>query len=219
MPQPKVFVSHSSHDLVFAQRFIADLRAAGIDAWIDQAGSQMGDFQRRINEALADCKWFVLVLTPAALSSQWVQHEVGAAIRLKNLGQIRDLIFIRAELVDHQELPPLWGVFSIVDAFTEAEYSSALSLLIQTVGRATVSAQPPISGKRIPVVQTTTRRTLFGDVTGVVCPSCATFNPLDEVERRADVVALPPNLWGNHPADCGSCHVSFYYTHAPLAER
>lgn len=31
MAQPKVFVSHSSKDIAFAERLVKDLRAAGVD--------------------------------------------------------------------------------------------------------------------------------------------------------------------------------------------
>jgi hypothetical protein len=34
MAQPKVFVSHSHVDDAFAEQLVADLRAAGADAWL-----------------------------------------------------------------------------------------------------------------------------------------------------------------------------------------
>jgi TIR domain len=91
--QPKIFVSHSHKDDAFTECLVGDLRQAGANAWMDNTGLGAGNFQQRISEALADCEWFVLVLTRDALVSSWVRQEVDAANRLKNQGKIHDLIF------------------------------------------------------------------------------------------------------------------------------
>jgi formylglycine-generating enzyme required for sulfatase activity len=132
MAQPKIFVSHSHKDDAFTERLVEDLCKAGADAWMDKTDLGAGNFQQRISEALADCEWFVLVLTRDALASPWVRQEVDAANRLKNQGQIHDLIFIQAEPLEHRELPALWGVFNIFDAVTD--YVSARDHTLQAVG-------------------------------------------------------------------------------------
>jgi hypothetical protein len=131
-PPPKVFVSHSHSDDTFTNRLVDDLRQAGATVWMDNTDLGAGNFQQRISEALADCDWFVLVLTRAALASQWVRQEVDAANRLKHYGQMRDLIFIQAEPLEQRELPPLWGVFNIFDATTD--YAAALNRALKAVG-------------------------------------------------------------------------------------
>jgi len=83
-----------------------------------------GNFQEHINQALADCEWFLLVLTQNALASDWVRMEVDAAIRLKHQKQVKDLILIKASDLDYAELPALWGVFNILDA--TVDYATAL---------------------------------------------------------------------------------------------
>src|SRR5215472_13038635 len=132
MAQPKIFVSHSSKDSSFAETLVADLRQFGADAWMDKTDLGAGNFQQRISEALADCEWFVLVLTKDALASPWVRQEVDAANRLKNQGKIHDLIFVQAGPVDHSELPALWGVFNILDA--TKDYTDALNRTLKVVG-------------------------------------------------------------------------------------
>ena len=72
MAQPKIFVSHSSDDTAFAMSLVADLCAAGAHAWLDTNDLGAGNFQERISTALAECEWFVLVLTRNALASRWV---------------------------------------------------------------------------------------------------------------------------------------------------
>ncbi len=107
MAKPKVFVSHSTKDIEFASKLVNDLNASGAQAWLDSNDLGAGDFQERISQALADCEWFVVVLTRNALSSPWVRQEVNAANRLKHQGQIHDLIFVKAAEVKHTEVPAL----------------------------------------------------------------------------------------------------------------
>ena len=89
MAKPKIFVSHSTNDNDFATKLVNDLNAAGAQAWMDMKDLGAGNFQENISKALADCEWFVLVLTRNALASDWVRMEVDAAIRLKHKKQIR----------------------------------------------------------------------------------------------------------------------------------
>jgi TIR domain-containing protein len=115
MARPKIFVSHSSLDTAFASKLVTDLKAAGADAWMDTNDLGAGNFQQGISEALANCEWFLLVLTPNALVSDWVRMEVDAAIWLKHQKRIKELIFIKAADIDFRGLPVLWCVFNIFD--------------------------------------------------------------------------------------------------------
>ncbi len=140
---PKIFVSHSHVDEAFAERLVADLRAAGADAWLDKTDLGAGDFQERISAALGNCEWLVLVLTRNALTSQWVRHEVNAAIILKHAKQIRELIFIQAGPLEYSELPALWRVFNVFDAI--ADYSSALDRVVNEVGVVAQETRAPVT--------------------------------------------------------------------------
>ncbi|HEY7834499.1 MAG TPA: toll/interleukin-1 receptor domain-containing protein, partial [Ktedonobacterales bacterium] len=79
----RVFVSHATPDSAFAQRLASDLRAFGIDAWLDSSHMGPGDFVARISAALQR-DVLVLVLTRAAIASPWVQQEMNAAITRAN---------------------------------------------------------------------------------------------------------------------------------------
>jgi TIR domain len=132
MAKPKIFVSHSTKDTAFASTLVNDLNTAGAQAWMDVNDLGAGNFQANISKALADCEWFLLVLTPNALSSDWVRMEVDAAIRLKHQKRIKELIFIKAADVDHTDFPALWGVFNVFDA--TADYATALAKTVKEVG-------------------------------------------------------------------------------------
>jgi formylglycine-generating enzyme required for sulfatase activity len=142
MAAPRVFLSHSSRDAAFTARIEADLRAAGAVVYRVSA-DQGGDFQQRIDEALAACEWVVLVLTGDAVASPWVQQEIRAAIRLKNLGRIRDLLPIQAGPLDPRTLPPLWGVFNVFDA--TRDYAAARMDVLRALGLSTAVAPALLS--------------------------------------------------------------------------
>jgi formylglycine-generating enzyme required for sulfatase activity len=93
---------------------------------------QGGDFPQRIEEALADSSHVVLVLTKDAVASPWVQQEIHAAIRLKNQGQLRDILLFQAGPFDSRSLPPLWGVYNVFDA--TRDYVAACMDLLRTLG-------------------------------------------------------------------------------------
>jgi formylglycine-generating enzyme required for sulfatase activity len=159
MSAPRVFVSHSHKDDTFTQRLVQDLGAAGADVWVDVAGVGADDFQKRINQALQSCEWFVLVLTPAAIASPWVELEVHAAFRLKVQGRIRGIIQVLAAPVSQAEIPPTWGAFAHFDA--TSDYPAARNRVLRELGLAippqsTVPAQsraplsPPPGGTPFP---------------------------------------------------------------------
>ena len=138
MAQPKIFVSHSHDDNNFAEKLVKDLNAAGSNAWLDKNELGAGDFQARINKALANCEWFLLVLSRNALASPWVQQEVNAANARKYLRQIQNLIFMKAGPIRHDEVPPLWQVYNIYDA--TSDYQDALNRALKDIGLQPVPA-------------------------------------------------------------------------------
>jgi len=73
----EVFLSHSHRDLAFVAKLVEVLRRHGIPIWYserDILGAQQ--WHDEIGQALQRCDWFVLVLSPAAVESKWVKHEL-----------------------------------------------------------------------------------------------------------------------------------------------
>ena len=73
----EVFVSHSSHDRTFVERLVSVLCRHGIPLWYSQTnilGAQM--WHDEIGSALRRCDWFLLVLSPGAVTSPWVKREL-----------------------------------------------------------------------------------------------------------------------------------------------
>lgn len=86
---PRIFVSHSSIDDAFNTRLVRDLRSTLGDSdavWNDTAGSlQGGDhWWSKIKKELSERPIFIVVLSPNAIASKWVNDEINIAWSLKN---------------------------------------------------------------------------------------------------------------------------------------
>ncbi|HEY7833318.1 MAG TPA: toll/interleukin-1 receptor domain-containing protein [Ktedonobacterales bacterium] len=71
----RVFVSHSHEDDAFCQRLVSALRRAGANVWYDEHNMDSGLLLDTIERELRARPVFVLILSPAALASQWVRDE------------------------------------------------------------------------------------------------------------------------------------------------
>ena len=77
---PKAFVSHATADHPFVEKFAADLRANGVDAWYSGWEIKPGDSIRaKIDEGLEGCEYFIIVLSKNSINRPWVQKELDAA--------------------------------------------------------------------------------------------------------------------------------------------
>jgi hypothetical protein len=72
---PKVFISHSSHDRPFVEReVIALLKRHGIETWYSRDDIRAtSDWEQSIRGALSACDWFLIVLSPESVQSEWVR--------------------------------------------------------------------------------------------------------------------------------------------------
>lgn len=77
MAAPLIFISHSaSDDAEKVAELAARLREAGFEPWLDRDILEADDeWRREIDEALTLCNGGVVVVSPAALDSEWVKHE------------------------------------------------------------------------------------------------------------------------------------------------
>jgi formylglycine-generating enzyme required for sulfatase activity len=83
MPSPRLFISHSSQDVVWCRPFVIALRAANCTCFYDE-DSIPGtvEWLQLIQQELIACDLFVLVLTPIAWESVWVQRELALALTM-----------------------------------------------------------------------------------------------------------------------------------------
>ena len=80
---PRVFVSHGSEDKErFVIPFATELRAQGVDAWVDRWEIRSGDslVQKIFDEGIEKAQAFVVVLSLTSIQKPWVRDELDAAV-------------------------------------------------------------------------------------------------------------------------------------------
>jgi hypothetical protein len=79
--EPRAFFSYSRDDSPFVTRLAADLKTAGISAWLDTRDIPPGrEWDRAIEAALAKIPRMILILSPSSAASRNVRDEISFAI-------------------------------------------------------------------------------------------------------------------------------------------
>jgi hypothetical protein len=79
--EPWAFFSYSRDDSPFVTRLAADLKTAGINAWLDTRDIALGhEWDRAIETALAKIPRMILILSPSSAASRNVRDEISFAI-------------------------------------------------------------------------------------------------------------------------------------------
>src|SRR5262245_17646611 len=79
----KIFISYSRKDMDFVRKLAGDLEKAGYDVWWDITDLRGGDdWVRQIPEAIRLSQFFLVVLTPDSVESEWVRKEYTQALSL-----------------------------------------------------------------------------------------------------------------------------------------
>src|SRR2546421_6563713 len=89
MTTSRIFVSHSSKDQDFCIRLVEDLRQTLGDesaVWYDSRGGLFGGdtWWSKIMQELKARQVFIVVLSPDAVASKWVNDEINLAWRQRN---------------------------------------------------------------------------------------------------------------------------------------
>ena len=114
MKPREVFLSHASADRRAVQKIVASLKDHGVSVWYSQTslkGAQA--WHDEIGKALARCDWLVVVLTPAAVRSDWVKHEVTFALIEKRYRQ--RIVPLLIKKCQHQKLSWTLAGMQMVD--------------------------------------------------------------------------------------------------------
>jgi hypothetical protein len=80
----QVFLSHSAKDKQFVSSLARVLRRYKVPYWYSKfslEGAQQ--WHDEIGKALRHCNWFVLILSPNSVKSEWVKHELMFALSNK----------------------------------------------------------------------------------------------------------------------------------------
>jgi hypothetical protein len=102
----KVFLSYTSVDAAMAKRIAEAIVAAGIDTWWDQWEIKAGDsLRQKVDQGIAGCTHFIVLLTSNSIAKPWVNAEMDAAF-VQRLSEACTFIPLRHNL-RADALPPL----------------------------------------------------------------------------------------------------------------
>ena len=76
-----IFISYSHKDTDYAHKLADVLQREGFDVWIDARLDYGSQWPMEIQRQLDDCSAFILIMTPRAYQSEWVQSELSRAKR------------------------------------------------------------------------------------------------------------------------------------------
>ena len=108
----QVFISHSHQDKVVVDWLVDQVEAVGHKAWVASRDLPPGSNQtEEIRRALAESDAYILLLTEQGYDSEYVKHEVGAAVVSnkpvialvdhavadRNLGMLADIVQVRID--------------------------------------------------------------------------------------------------------------------------
>ena len=121
-----IFISYSRKDINFARKLAEDLEKAGYDVWWDISDLRGGDdWVRLIPDAIEASGFFIVVLSPDPIASEWVRKEYTQALSLR-----KKIIPI---MLKRSGIPFALNTINYID-FTSDEYGAGLNKLLAALG-------------------------------------------------------------------------------------
>jgi hypothetical protein len=111
----RVFISYATENRGFVDPLVERLRDHYITTWYAPRHMPGGYFAENIRQALDKCDWFIVVLSPAALESEWVKTEVNLAMATPRF--YNQVIPILAESCDWMTIHEDLGRYQLFDFF------------------------------------------------------------------------------------------------------
>jgi TIR domain len=140
---PRVFLSYTSDNLELARRIAEALEAKGIETWWDKWCIYPGDsLRRKIDEGIAGCTHFLVLLTSESIGKPWVNQEMDAGL-VRKLNDQCKFFPIRYDLPSSALPPLLSGMHS--PAITTDEDIVQLINDVYGVNRRPPRGTPPIA--------------------------------------------------------------------------
>ena len=119
----QIFISYSKKDRDFGHKLADDLKAAGFKIWIDRSLQVGESWEEEIESQIRVANEVIVVLSPNAVSSKWVQHDGSIAYGLDK--QMYPVLIEEIESEDH----PLWAKKYQYHSFVGKEYQTAFEEL------------------------------------------------------------------------------------------
>ncbi|MBU1052330.1 MAG: toll/interleukin-1 receptor domain-containing protein [Proteobacteria bacterium] len=124
-----LFLSHTSADKPIVRKLAKDLENAGFPVWLDEWRIRVGEcIATAIEEALTSCQFVLVVLSPNAIASGWVDREWKAKYWME---VEEDRVRVLPIVIEQCSVPLLLRTKRYVD-FTD-DYYKGLSVLLDSI--------------------------------------------------------------------------------------
>ena len=100
----RIFVSHSHQNNEACRALVRALREAGADVWYDEHNMTSGKLGATIERELHARPVFIVMLSPAALASSWVEDETRWAYYLMRKTSTRILLPVVCEAISEDDI-------------------------------------------------------------------------------------------------------------------
>lgn len=149
MTQLKVFVSHSHQDDAFCRQLVSALRDADADVWYDEHNMGSGQLGPTIERELKARPVFVLILSPAALTSVWVEDEARWAYGLYRKDRTRTVQPVLAAPLSEDDIWLFLQDFKRIEAPGVKPYppAEAVQRTLHALGLGETGAMAPVQGE------------------------------------------------------------------------
>ncbi len=143
----RVFISHSSKNAKFADQLVERLRDHYITTWYSPRHMPGGYFAENIRQELAKCDWFVVMLSPDALASDWVKQET--ILALSDSRFYNKVLPILAEPCEWKSLHEHIGRYHLLDFVRNPKEAEAK--LLDMLGAPPIVEPEVVGDVKIPV--------------------------------------------------------------------
>lgn len=110
-----IFISYSFKDSQFAERLAKEFEKMGVQVFVGAQEIEAGDsIPQAIGDAINNCNYFIIIMSPDSVKSDWVKREIDIAIMRKN-------ITIVPVLYKECVIPPLLTPLLHIDVTGETE--------------------------------------------------------------------------------------------------
>jgi hypothetical protein len=149
MSTQRVFISHNHLDVGYCRAFVAGLRGYALDVWYDEQNVGAGALRTIVEHEIATRPHFIVILSPAAVASQWVAAEIDMALDLERQGKLLTFLPVVAVRCEtplslrryRQIVQPDGTPLSVADAITQ----TVRAILMGSPGVAVPPPAAPLS--------------------------------------------------------------------------
>ena len=123
----RIFISYSRKDIAFVRRLAADLENGGYEVWWDISSLRGGDdWVRLIPDAINASQYFLVVLSPKSIVSEWVRKEYILALHRHK--RVIPLMLVSTTI------PFSLNTLNYIDFTSGVDYTAGFNSLLHALG-------------------------------------------------------------------------------------